>query len=68
VSGVNTYARIAFFFGKVEMARHTGEGLKLPGYIRSLRFDLLHAKTIRLQAVQPVLQPFAAGRAYAVEV
>ena len=68
VAGVYAHPRVTFLLGKVKVPGHTGQGLKLSGDISGLGFDLLHAQTIGLQAVEPVLQAFAVGRADAVEV
>ena len=68
VAGVDAHTRVAFFFGALEVTVQASQLLEAADKIAFLGFDLLHTHTIRLGFFKPALQPFAAGRADAVEV
>ena len=68
MAGVNPHARIALFLRALEVTVQTGQLLEDAYKIALLSLDLLHTHTIWLGFFKPALQPFAAGRADAVEV
>ena len=68
VPGVDAHAGVAFFFCAVKVAVQARDVLKAPQQVGHLGFQLLHTNTIGPLGCQPVVQPFAACRANAVEV